>query len=341
MVDSSQPILDILQGKLIPWIREFGLQRFTVATSQARQIKLPADVTLTRKKLAGQRVGMRGRKDNLMSALWPKDALIESRVPQLVFVTDGQADLRFGNYVLNCTAGHYFFIPPEVPRMNGNFPHLEGENKKSGFCELFWLRPYDGQMQCWLCHSKGGEHYDAQYNERIFVFEPRLQRLFEEFWEEVTATSSRDDEICRQLLELFLLHLRRALRENRYTYYTAARQENVPSISGHQPILRAQEYIKNHMNEALTIEKVARMVHLSRTQFALRFREETGQTFTEFVTQCRMEQAKVLLRETDASIAYVSRLLGYKSVAYFYEVFKRQTGVLPSAFRQTQNANSE
>jgi len=335
MPDSPQPILEIIQRKLIPWIHEFGLQRFSVATSQARQIKLPADVNLTRKKLVGQRVGMRGRKDNLMSALWPKDDLIESRVPQLVFVTAGQADLRFGNYVLNCPQGHAVFIPPEVPRMNGNLPHLEGKNREDGFCELLWLRLYAGQMQCWLCHSKGSEHYDAKYNERVFIFEPRLQRLFEEFGEEITAVSHRDEDICRQLLELLLLHLRRALRENRYSYYTAARQESIPltSDSGHQPILRAQEYIKNHLNEALTIEKVARMVHLSRTQFALRFREETGQTFTEFVTLCRVEQAKVLLRETDASIAYISRLLGYKSVAYFYEVFKRQTGVLPGVYR--------
>jgi len=331
----SQPIQDILQWKLIPWIRESGLRHFTVATSHARQIRLGRDITLSPQKLAGKRVGIRGRKDNLMSAYWPEDELVESRAPQLVFVTAGQADLRFGNYVLHCAQGQGVFIPPEVPRMNGALPHLESQNRDNGFCELLWLRPHNGQMQCWLCHSKNGRHYDADYNERVFIPEPRIEQLLGDFWEEITTPARHDEEICRQLLELILLYLQRAFRENRYGYYTATKQESTPSLSGHQPIPRAQEYIRNHLNERLTLDKVARFVHLSRTQFAVRFRRETGQTFTEFVTACRIEQAKVLLCETEANIAHISRLLGYKSAAYFYDVFKRETGVLPNTFRNT------
>ena len=81
------------------------------------------------------------------------------------------------------------------------------------------------------------------------------------------------------------------------------------------PISAAQQYIKEHLDENLTQDKVAQVVRLSRTQFIRRFREESGQTFNQFVTACRLAQAKVLLQETEFTINFIYT---YITKTYFY-----------------------
>ena len=74
-------------------------------------------------------------------------------------------------------------------------------------------------------------------------------------------------------------------------------------------------------------------MHLSRTQFVRRMREETGQTFVEFLTDYRIKEAKTLLRESDWTISAIAGFLGFKTPSYFRTVFLRQTGQTASAYR--------
>ena len=99
-------------------------------------------------------------------------------------------------------------------------------------------------------------------------------------------------------------------------------------------IIKAQEYIKeNYQNETLSLHDVAAQVGLSNSHFSTTFKQETGQSFVEFLTGLRMEQAKEMLCFTDMKASQISYEIGYKDPHYFSYLFKKTQGCTPSEYR--------
>ena len=73
---------------------------------------------------------------------------------------------------------------------------------------------------------------------------------------------------------------------------------------------------------------------MSRTAFAVRFRELVGQSPLQYVTRCRMDRAAEMLRSTEVPIAEVAGKVGYDSEAGFGRAFQRHIGQAPAAYRK-------
>src|SRR5665647_191554 len=93
------------------------------------------------------------------------------------------------------------------------------------------------------------------------------------------------------------------------------------------------KYIHANYNETPDVNKVASSVHLSTAAFCRYFKKQTKMTFTEFVNQYRITQAKTLLLQ-DKSISEVCYEVGIESLSYFNKVFKKITGENPSVFKK-------
>lgn len=329
---------------MIPWINQHGAARVIVAQPQMQDVQLPDCARIHRKKRLGKRVVARGAQHSeaprVISATWPEDNQIELRVPQLLCVVGGSADIHLSNYVLHCPQGYFVFIPPGVPKPGGvDEPHLEGEIAPDSFCEILWFSPHRRWMQMWICRSRAHSHESSGFHENILTTESLPGHLLEALWEGLTQHPRQCEEFHGALLMSLMLSLEHNLLQERFLYLSADDPDTVISDnaalqSPHDPVAYACEYIGNHLHENLTLEKVAQKVYMSRAQFARRFREESGATFTEFTTRLRMEQAQRLLQETDYSIAYISQLVGYKSTTHLYNLFARQHGSTPVEFRR-------
>lgn len=68
------------------------------------------------------------------------------------------------------------------------------------------------------------------------------------------------------------------------------------------------------------------------------FKKETGQTFSSYLTQCRLAKAQRLLETGKYKINEVSELVGYQSVSYFSRTFKRVTGRTPYSVLSSTHA---
>lgn len=93
------------------------------------------------------------------------------------------------------------------------------------------------------------------------------------------------------------------------------------------------KYIHAHYNETPDVNEVASGVHLSTPAFCRYFKKQTKMTFTEFVNQYRITQAKTLLLQ-DKNISEVCYEVGIESLSYFNKLFKKITGENPSAFKK-------
>ncbi len=99
------------------------------------------------------------------------------------------------------------------------------------------------------------------------------------------------------------------------------------------------EYVQQHYQDTVHVDDVALLVHLSTPAFCRYFKKHTRMTFTDFVNQYRISQARTLLLR-DSSIAAVSDASGFQNVSHFNKLFKKSTGDTPSAFRKKYSGNS-
>nr|WP_220185934.1 response regulator [Paenactinomyces guangxiensis] len=101
------------------------------------------------------------------------------------------------------------------------------------------------------------------------------------------------------------------------------------------PIKEAIQYINDHIDSQITLKEVADMVYLNASYFSVLFKEQTGLTFSEYLTRKRLELAKSLLLSTSLSIQEISRKVGYQTAKYFIKIFKDYEGVTPGNYRNS------
>ena len=103
---------------------------------------------------------------------------------------------------------------------------------------------------------------------------------------------------------------------------------------GKKLIKKALEYIEeNYARESLSLNEAAGAVEVSANYFSAVFSQEMEMTFTEYVTQKRMEKAKMLLRQTEMHSGEIAAEIGFKDPHYFSFVFKKTQGCTPREYR--------
>ncbi|MFB9275744.1 response regulator [Cohnella cellulosilytica] len=108
-------------------------------------------------------------------------------------------------------------------------------------------------------------------------------------------------------------------------------QKNNQKNSG--TIKKIKDIISKKYMENITVSRLSEEVYLSPNYISLIFKQETGETITEYVTKIRMEAAKELLRAQDLKVLEVAEMIGYDNAAYFSTVFKKYTGMHPQKYR--------
>jgi two-component system response regulator YesN len=99
-------------------------------------------------------------------------------------------------------------------------------------------------------------------------------------------------------------------------------------------LVKARRYMEqNYGSMDLSLNTVAAHVNISASHFSTIFSQETGQTFTEYLTEIRIKNAKQLLKCTQKPSGEIGYLIGYKDAHYFSYIFKKITGQTPSEYR--------
>jgi len=96
-----------------------------------------------------------------------------------------------------------------------------------------------------------------------------------------------------------------------------------------------EEYIRsNYMND-ISMSETARAVGYSEPYFCRMFKLQFGQSFTSYLAEYRVEEAKKLLAQPNVIVKEVGVRVGYLDSNYFTKVFKRLEGVNPSEYRMS------
>ncbi len=137
----------------------------------------------------------------------------------------------------------------------------------------------------------------------------------------------RDCEQCSSIDTLFA-----CLREFQVSFIKALITER--DNDALRPIRQSKQYIQNHYHEQITLEEVSSEVGLSAGYFSALFKKETGEGFAKYLINVRIEQAKILLRETNLSVSEICKSVGYNDLKHFASTFEKAAGVKPGTYRK-------
>lgn len=96
----------------------------------------------------------------------------------------------------------------------------------------------------------------------------------------------------------------------------------------------AIDYICQHFQEQISIDEVAHSAHLSVSRLSHIFKEQTGMTIIDYMTNMRIEYAKELLISTNKNCTEICFETGYNNQSYFTRTFKEISGMTPRQFRE-------
>ena len=241
---------------------------------------------------------------------------------ELTFIVAPSGTLRIGNYVGNFEGSDLVFIGSNIPHLNFDYGiKTEYEKvvlqiKEDFFKNDFITTPELASIYELFENSKKVVCFQGEVKEQVGK---RLQGIyllshFEQFIEVLSLF-----QILSTATEMTLLHDKPF--ENLYNNKEQLRLKVV------------YKFIENNYQRAISIEEISTLTHLSKAAFCRYFKKMTRLTFTEFLNQYRIEQAKRLLK-SDKNVTETCYECGFESLSYFNRIFKKVVGENPIQFKK-------
>lgn len=100
-------------------------------------------------------------------------------------------------------------------------------------------------------------------------------------------------------------------------------------------VQKAIQYMKQSFKENLTRDQLAENISLSPGYFSILFKAHTGVSPIRYLNKIRIDQSKLLLRNTDLPIKQIAEESGFEDSFYFSRLFQKETGMSPRDFRKS------
>ena len=100
-----------------------------------------------------------------------------------------------------------------------------------------------------------------------------------------------------------------------------------------QIIARISQYVEKHFREQIGRDEIAEQLHYSKNYLSRIFNSQIGISVRDYINTYRVEEAKRMLLNSDMAVGDIAMDVGFDSMTYFSTVFKKNTGMTPSQFR--------
>ena len=142
---------------------------------------------------------------------------------------------------------------------------------------------------------------------------------------EMKSTGYKD--VCQAYMEILIIRLMRST--------ALAIPAQPQAVSANRQCAAVRRYIDLHFKEALTLDQLAEEGHMNKFYLSHAFKREYGVSPINYLISRRLEESKYLLAETDLSMSQIAQLLGFSSLSYFSQVFRRTQSLTPMEYRQS------
>ncbi|MGI5948363.1 MAG: response regulator [Lachnospiraceae bacterium] len=172
-------------------------------------------------------------------------------------------------------------------------------------------KPEDARQICFLLISK------------LYGFDQKSREFFIKWFGKEYTSSTQFEKSGIPELVSWLLHLAQGIDHYSRQYMTEIYRYKVK---------KAREYIYENRFQKISLNEVADLLEITPSYLSRIFKKVTHQSFSDYVAEVKIEEAKSLLLKDNNRIYEVSSILGYDDPYYFSKVFKKVTQMTPSEF---------
>ncbi len=108
------------------------------------------------------------------------------------------------------------------------------------------------------------------------------------------------------------------------------------SLSVPKNIQAIKSYLETNFTDEITLDSLEKMFFVSKSYLLKEFKKQYGVSPLRYLTQLKLEKAKLLLLGSNMSISEIAYSLNYTSSAYFAETFKQFHGITPTDYRKKE-----
>lgn len=179
-----------------------------------------------------------------------------------------------------------------------------------------------------ICMEKH-ENYDAEYVRDILI-QVGIMMTCQVRERDMGRYAKNADQIIRELSEC------KTAREayvwlQEYAELLAGSSSSAARLSA--PARRILEYMNQHFQEHVSLQDVSEALDISSSHICRVLKNETGETFVTLLNKIRIQEAGKLLREGKWKVYEVAEKCGFSNYAYFYQLFKKETGISPTEWK--------
>jgi len=256
---------------------------------------------------------------------------------QLVYIMEGSGDLFAGDRIIHFEGGDLFLI-------GSNQNHLFKSDQEY----------YDEESNK---HSKSISVFFNRKSLREGFFElvetNTIKNLIERSGRSIRFSGTVAHAIGPQMLRLInrndfnrfleILSILHRLGETAdYEYLASVSWDNPPTYKESQKINAIINFILNNYKRDIQLDEVAQVANYSKATFCRFFRQRTRKTFTRFLNEVMVANARRLLIKTDLNVSQICYESGFNNVSNFNRQFKRITGLTPKAYlKKYENSQDE
>ena len=245
---------------------------------------------------------------------------------EFYFFLEGNVQMQIGDTCYPVRFGDIMLIPPHLPHRTIIDTQAAPYRRF-----VFWI----SQEYCnHLLQSSPDYAYLMQYVGTVkqYVFhtdlisfnsvQSKILRLLEEMRSQKFGKEAQISICVNDLI----LHLNRL-----------AHEQNTPGQKNYDRVLYRQlmEYIEEHLEEDLSLEKIAAEFFVSKYHIAHVFKDNTGLSIHQFITKKRLDLCRDAI-QSKMSITEAYQMFGFGDYSSFYRAFKKEYGISPKDFRDMQ-----
>ncbi len=229
---------------------------------------------------------------------------------QLLYVAEGMSHFQIGDMTYDVGKRGIFLYRPEVPQ---HYYYLLSEKP-----DIYWIHFTGREAESLLAALGIPSEKPIQLQGK-----EELTELFEKIIVELRMERYQKMEMAEALFRQLLI--------------TIARNYNFGGLEKrvyHSMFDEVVNQFHHEYQRDINIAKLADSYHISCCWFIREFKNYTGYSPKQYITNLRLQNAKELLRNHSLSISDVASLVGYENQLYFSRIFHKYIGMSPSEYRE-------
>lgn len=258
---------------------------------------------------------------------------------EIAYVYEGSAVIHTENETKKLNSGNFVLIKP-------NSSHSitisnENENKKMWMCSCLFTQKFFNtiinsylniaDLSCYTLYKQ----FNTTAPLIVKLSDDNAKNIKHQLWiiaHEYNHYTSASDYIIRHtLINLFVYITRMYDYENNSISNVVSKSYEIDELA---------KYIRSNFSYKLSLDFLAKHMHLSKEYLSRYFKKHMGKTISEYLLEVRIEKAKQMLQTTTYSVSDICEYCGYSSIGNFQKAFKKVTGMSPRAYRCNSPAHS-